>query len=209
MTVDESQPEPTSGDRADAWPSLPFDRWKSTCDTLHMYAQIVGKIRLALAPAESQWANVPLYVTSRGLTTSPIPYGERVFQIDFDLIAHRVDIVASDGNARSVALLPPKSVAEFYHELMDALQTLHIDVRIWTMPVEVPNPIPFTEDTIHASYDTEYVNRFWRVLVHIDSALKLHRAPFRRRHTPVQFFWGTFDLAYARFSGRPATPPST
>ena len=190
------------------WPELSFPAWESTCDTLHMYSQIVGKIRLALTPIEPEWANVPLYVTPRGLTTSAIPYGERIFQIDFDFIAHRVDIVVSDGQSRSIALIPPKSVSDFYHELMGAARALQIVAAVSPMAVEVPNRMRFTEDTAHASYDPEYANRFWRVLVQADAALKVHRAPFRGRHTPVQFFWGTFDLAYARFSGRPATPPS-
>ncbi|HEY0797679.1 MAG TPA: DUF5996 family protein [Candidatus Baltobacteraceae bacterium] len=195
-------------DSNDSWPSLPLAQWQDTCDTLHMYAQAVGKIRLRLAPLEPQWANVPLYLTSRGLTTSPIQYGERTFTIDFDFVAHNVDVIASDGLARSIALVPQLSVAEFYDALMSALQALDIEVKIWTMPVEIPNPIRFTEDRVHATYDAVQVNRFWRVLAQIDSALKVHRAPFRLRHTQVQFFWGSFDLAYARFSGRPATPPS-
>jgi hypothetical protein len=192
----------------DTWPSLPLNRWKDTADTLHLYTQIVGKIRLALAPIEREWANVPLYVTARGLTTTAIPYGERAFAIDFDLIAHVVDIVVSDGQRRSIPLLPAPSVADFYHRMMEALAELRIAIRIWPVPSEIPEPIRFTEDTQHASYDADYANRFWRVLLQVDMILKEHRAPFRGRHTPVQFFWGSFDLAYARFSGRPATPPS-
>jgi hypothetical protein len=192
----------------DVWPSLPLAEWRATCDTLHMYAQVVGKLRLVLAPSEPEWANVPLYVTARGLTTSVMPIGDRVFSIDFDFIEHKVDVAVSDGQTRSIALLPPRSVADFYAELMSALHSLGIDVTISTLPAEVPNPIRFAEDRQHASYDPEYVNRFFRVLVQVDSVFKEHRAPFRGRHTLVQFFWGTFDLAYARFSGRPATPPS-
>jgi hypothetical protein len=172
-----------------------------------MYSQIVGKIRMALTPLESQWANVPFYVTPRGLTTSAILFGERIFAIDFDFIAHQVDITVSDGRSRSVALVPAKSVANFYDELMSGLRALDIAVTIMPTAVEVPDPVNLAEDTVHATYDPEYVNRFWRILVQADAALKLHRAPFRGRHTQVQFFWGTFDLAYARFSGRPATPP--
>lgn len=191
----------------DAWPSLQLTEWRPTCDTLHMYSQIVGKVRLALSPAEPEWQHVALYVTARGLTTSPIPAGERVFQIDFDFIAHNLEIAVSDGQKRSVALVPPRSVADFYREFMSALSALAIDVKISTMPQEVPDPIRFTEDRRHA-YDPEYANRFFRILSQVDAVFKEHRAPFRRRHTLVQFFWGSFDLAYARFSGRPATPPS-
>jgi hypothetical protein len=192
----------------DVWPSLPLGEWKSTCDTVHMYAQIAGKIRLALAPAEPEWAHVPLYVTARGLTTSPMPAGERVFQIDFDFVSHKVDIAVSDGRMRSIALVPQLSVADFYQAVMNALKALAVDVHISTLPSEVSDPIRFPEDRVHASYDPGYVNRFWRILAQVDAVFKEHRAPFRRRHTLVQFFWGTFDLAYARFSGRPATPPS-
>jgi hypothetical protein len=192
----------------DVWPSLPLGEWKSTCDTIHMYAQIAGKIRLALAPAEPEWAQVPLYVTARGLTTSPIPAGDRVFQIDFDFVSHEVDISVSDGQTRSIPLLLELNVADFYQAVMDALKALAVDVHISTLPSEVSNPIRFPEDRVHASYDPVYANRFWRILAQVDAVFKEHRAPFRRRHTLVQFFWGTFDLAYARFSGRPATPPS-
>jgi hypothetical protein len=188
------------------WPALPLSGWRETCDTLHMCAQIAGKIRLALAPPEPEWAHVPLYVYPRGLTTSAIPFQERAFQIDFDLVGHAIEITVSDGQARSIPLTS-RSVSEFYRELMDALHAMQIDVHVWPMPVEVPNPIRFDKDTVHASYDPEAANRFFRILVQVDSAMKEHRAPFRRRHTPVQFFWGSFDLAYARFSGRPATPP--
>ncbi|MEO6913947.1 MAG: DUF5996 family protein [Candidatus Baltobacteraceae bacterium] len=190
----------------DAWPALPLTAWRETCDTLHMYSQIVGKIRLALAPAEPEWAQVAMYVTPRGLTTGPVPFRERSFQIDFDFVGHKLDIAASDGQIQSIALLP-RSVAEFYRLLMAALRAMQIEVRLWTMPVEVSNPIRFTQDTTHASYEPESVNRFGRILVQADAAIKEHRAPFRHRHTQVQFFFGTFDLAYARFSGRPASAP--
>ncbi|MDQ2871811.1 MAG: DUF5996 family protein [Candidatus Eremiobacteraeota bacterium] len=190
------------------WPELPLAAWRATCDTLHMYAQIVGKIRLALSPAEPEWAHTALYVTSRGLTTGPIPFADRSFQIDFDFVEHRVDIVDSDGASHCISLVPSQSVATFYREIMDALQTMHVNVHLWPMAVEVPNPIRLDTDTTHASYDPQSANRFFHVLVQADAALKAHRAPFRRRHTLVQFFFGSFDLAYARYSGRPATPPS-
>ncbi len=172
-----------------------------------MYAQIAGKIRLALSPPEPEWAQVALYVSPRGLTTGPVPYGERTFAIDFDFVEHRVDVVASDGQKRSIRLIP-RSVSAFYDWLMQVLGELGVAVRIWPMPVEIPNPIRFDEDVTHAAYDPVYAERFHRILVNADTALKAHRAPFRLRHTPVQFFFGTFDLAYARFSGRPAMPPS-
>ncbi|HEV7178904.1 MAG TPA: DUF5996 family protein [Candidatus Baltobacteraceae bacterium] len=190
-----------------AWPDLPLLAWRETCDTLHMFAQVVGKVRLALAYPEPEWAHVALYVTPRGLTTGPIPFADRAFQIDFDFDAHRLRVGTSDAETREIALAGT-SVSEFYRELMAVLKSLHIDVRIWPMPVEIPSPVRFSDDTAHASYDAEYVGRFKHVLLHVDAALREHRAPFRRRHTPVQFFWGSFDLAYARFSGRPATPPS-
>jgi len=189
------------------WPALPLAAWRATCDTLHMYAQIVGKIRLALAPAEPEWAHVALYVSPLGLTTGAIPYEGRSFQIDFDFVGHAVDIVASDGRAHSIPLVP-RSVAAFYRELMGALAALDIDVRIRPMPVEVPAPIRFDQDETHASYDPDAASRFATILTAVGTALEAHRAPFRKRHTRVQFFFGTFDLAYARFSGRPATPPS-
>jgi hypothetical protein len=198
----------SASEASGGWPSLPLDSWKSTCDTLHLYAQVVGKIRLALTPAEPEWAHVPLYVTARGLTTSPIRTGERVFQLDFDFVAHTLEVVVSDGGMRSIPLVPAKSVAAFYRAVTDALLEMRIDVRVWPMSVETPKPVRLDEDSLDASYDPESANRFWQALVLVDAALKEHRAPFRRRHTPVQFFWGSFDLAYARFSGRPAAPPS-
>ena len=149
-----------------------------------MFAQIVGKIRLRLAPAEPEWAQVAMYVSSRGLTTGPIPFGARSFQIDFDFLRHNLEIAVSDGQSRSIPL-QRRSVARFYREVMEALRAVKIDVRIWPEPVEVTNPIRFDDDTEHDSYDPEYVNRFMRILVQVDAALKRHRAPFRHRHTLV------------------------
>lgn len=191
-----------------AWPALPLASWESTRATLHMYAQIVGKIRLALAPFEPQWSNVPLFVTARGLTTGPMRLDDRTFAIDFDLLSHEVLVHANDGSLRTIPLLPAKSVAEFYVGLMDALGEIGLAVTINTMPQEITNPIRFTDDTEHTTYEPLPVTTFFRILALVDVAMKTHRAPFRGRHTPVQFFWGTFDLAYARFSGTPATPPS-
>lgn len=188
------------------WPALPLAQWQSTKDTLQLYTQVVGKVRMVLAPPEPQWSHVTLYVTSRGLTTSPMPYRKRTFQIDFDFIAHKLLIASSDGRTRTLNL-EPRSVASFYDCVMSLLSDLDISVTITPMAQEVPDPIAFSQDTTHASYDADYVHRFWTVLSLIDSALKRHRAPFRGRHTPVQFFWGSFDLAYTRYTGKPAAPP--
>ena len=187
------------------WPELPYEAWADTCATLHMWTQVVGKIRMALAPMENHWWQVPLYVTQRGLTTSPIPYGDRTFQIDFDFVDHRLVVHCDAGQVRHVAL-GPRTVADFYRELMSVLRALHVDVRIWTTPVEVPNPIPFEKDTVHAAYDAEAAHRFWRVLVQADRLLKEFRSRFLGKCSPVHFFWGSFDLAVTRFSGRVAPP---
>lgn len=190
-----------------AWPDLPLASWRETCDTVHMYTQVVGKVRAALSYPEPEWAHVSLQVTPRGLSTGVIPYGERTFQIDFDFNAHVVNIFDSEDASRQIDL-GDRSVADFYGDVMEALRSLEIQVKIRPIPDEVSERIPFDRDTKHKTYDRERVQRFWQILIQVDSALKEHRAPFRRRHTLVQFFWGTFDLAYARFSGRPATPPS-
>ncbi len=185
------------------WPALPLGEWKDTYATLHMWTQIVGKIRLA----QTLWVNhswhVTLYVTSRGLTTSPIPYGLKTFQIDFDFVDHKLVIETSDGNVRLMDLRP-RTVADFYSEVMSALKSVGIDVAIHTTPNEIPDPIPFEEDTTHASYDADYANRFWRVLVQSDRVFKEFRARFIGKCSPVHFFWGSFDLAVTRFSGRTA-----
>jgi hypothetical protein len=187
----------------DTWPLLRFADWQDTCATLHMWTQVVGKIRLAQTPLVNHWWNVPLYVSSRGLTTSAIPYQDRIFEIEFDFIDHLLLIKCSDGAATSLPLRP-QSVADFYAEVMDALRGLGIEITIWTMPVEVPNPIRFEEDTTHASYDAEYANRFWRALVKMDEVLKDFRSRFIGKCSPVHFFWGSFDMAVTRFSGRVA-----
>ncbi len=187
------------------WPELPFEAWKDTCLTVHLWTQIVGKIRLATAPMVNHWWQVPLYVTCRGLTTSPMPHGPGTFQIDFDFIAHRLDIRTSSG-ATDCFPLQPQSVADFYAELMGRLRALGLDVRIWTMPVEIAEPIPFEQDREHASYQPDYVHRFWRVLVEADRVLQAFRGGFVGKASPVHFFWGSFDLAVTRFSGRRAPP---
>jgi hypothetical protein len=189
----------------DTWPSVPFEAWQDTCTTLHLWTQVVGKVRLALAPMENHWWQVPLYLTSRGLTTSPMPFGARTIQIDFDFIAHRLLIAASDGARRDLPLAPC-SVAEFYREIVGQLGALGIDVRIWTMPVEIADSIPFEADRDHATYEAEHANRFWRALVQADRVLKAFRSGYLGKVSPVHFFWGSFDLAVTRFSGRGATP---
>ena len=190
--------------RAEVWPSLPYDAWKDTHATLHMWTQVVGKIRLAHEPMVNHWWQVPLYVTARGLTTSPMPLGaSRTFQIDFDFIDHTLSIDDCDGQ-RSVMALVPMPVAEFYAEVMRRLKALDIPTRIWTTPCEVPDPIPFDKDYTHAAYDKEYAHRFWRALLQSDRLCKQFRARFTGKVSPVHFFWGGFDLAVTRFSGRPA-----
>jgi Family of unknown function (DUF5996) len=188
------------------WPALPYEEWRDTRDTLHMYTQVVGKIRLALSPFEPQWANVPLYLTARGLTTSPVPEGLRTFDAEFDLVDHRLVLRASDGGSEQLRLRP-QTVAEFYADVMAALARLDLEVTISPGPSEVPDPIPFAEDRVHDSYDPAQTNRFFHVLSQVDVVLKEHRARFKGKTTPVQFFWGAFDLALFRFSGRPASPP--
>ena len=185
------------------WPELPLAEWKDTLATLHMWTQIVGKIRLALTPLENHWWNVPLYVTPRGLTTSAIPYGDRLFQINFDFISHLLHIETTDGSVKTFALRPC-SVAEFYKEMMTALGSLGMPVTIWTTPVEVQDRTPFEEDQKHATYDAEYAQRVWRILVQSDRVLTKFRSRFIGKVSPIHFFWGAFDMAVTRFSGRPA-----
>ena len=190
-------------DSPDAWPSLPLAEWKDTLATLHMWMQIVGKVRLALTPRANHWWNVPLYVNARGLTTSPIPYGQRIFEVHFDFVEHKLVIQINDGVTRSIPLAP-RSVADFYQEFMATLRSLGLEVKIWKMPVEVPDPVPFDQDRLHASYDPEYAQRFWRILVSADEVFKKFSARFLGKASPVHFFWGAMDLAVTRFSGRRA-----
>ena len=191
--------------RDDAWPSLRVEDWSDTYATLHMWTQIVGKIRLVQTPWINHSWHVTLYVTARGLTTSPIPHGTRTFQIDFDFIAHRLVIRASDGGERTLPLAP-RTVADFYEDVMAALADLGLPVRINPKPNEVPEAIPFPRDREHKSYDAEQANRCWRVLVEADRVMKAFRSRFIGKCSPVHFFWGAFDLAVTRFSGRPAPP---
>jgi hypothetical protein len=185
----------------DPWPGLPLGEWQDTYATLHMWTQIVGKIRLALAPMINHWWQVPLYVSCQGLTTSPIPYGQRRFQIDFDFIDHQLRIATGEGVSESFPLRP-FSVAEFYREVMAKLRALGIEVRIWPVPVEISDPIPFEDDHQHAAYDPAYANRFWRILLQVERVLMEFRGRFIGKASPVHFFWGSFDLATTRFSGR-------
>jgi hypothetical protein len=193
--------EPSRTD--DDWPALPYEAWKDTCATLHLWTQIVGKIRLAQTPWANHSWHVTLYVTPRGLTTSPIPYEARALQIDFDFIDHALLISASDGGERRLPLTA-MPVADFHDRLMAALAELGMRVRIHGSPNELPEPIPFSKDREHAAYDPDYAERFWRVLLQTDRLLKQFRTGFLGKASPVHFFWGSFDLAVTRFSGRRA-----
>ncbi len=188
------------------WPALPYQEWQATRDTLHMYTQVVGKLRLALSPFEPEWGNVPLYVTARGLTTSPVPYGDVTFDAEFDLIGHELVLRASDGGLERIPLRP-RAVADFYADVMATLARLGIDVAISAVPSEVTSPIPFAEDREHHSYDPGQAGRFFQVLSRVDRVFKEYRAPFVGRTSLVHFFWGSFDLAVTRFSGRRFAPP--
>ncbi len=193
-----------------AWPALPYEEWRETLATLHMWTQVVGKVRMAQAPHVNHWWQVPLYVTSRGLTTSPVPYEQRTFQIDFDFIDHALRIQTVEGDSREMRLAP-RTVADFYGEFTSLMKGLGLEVKIWTTPVEVPDPVPFEKDETHGAYDAEYANRFWRALVQCERVFQKFRSGFAGKCSPVHFFWGSFDLAVTRFSGRrapehPGTP---
>ncbi|HYX69214.1 MAG TPA: DUF5996 family protein [Terriglobales bacterium] len=190
-------------DSPDAWPALPFASWKETWATLHMWLQMVGKVRLGLTPLVNHWWNVALYLSPRGLTTSAMPCGERALEIEFDFLDHQLLLRASDGAARRIALAP-RSVADFYREFMAALKSMGVQVKIWAMPVEIPDPIPFERDTVHASYDPQAAHSFWRILLSSEEVLDQFRARFLGKCSPVHFFWGGCDLAVTRFNGRRA-----
>ncbi|HTW66099.1 MAG TPA: DUF5996 family protein [Bryobacteraceae bacterium] len=189
----------------DAWPELPLAAWQDTYDTLHMWTQIVGKIRMRLTPLINHYWNATLYVSPRGLTTSAIPYPGGIFAMEFDFVAHKLVIETSRGEVDKISLAP-RTVADFYDEVMGTLASRNIDVEIHAHPDEFPNPIPFPQDRTHKSYDREYVERFHRVLISVDKILKQFRARFIGKCSPVHFFWGSFDLAVTRFSGRIAPP---
>jgi hypothetical protein len=185
------------------WPALPLDDWKDTYATLHMWMQIVGKIKLMQTPRVNHWWNVAQYVSARGLTTSAIPYNGRTFQMDFDFIDQQLRIECDDGRTDALPLRPC-SVAEFYAELMDRMQKLGLGVKIWPVPVEIENPIPFEKDDENASYDGEYARRCWRILAESQKVFTEFRSRFIGKCSPVHFFWGSFDMAVTRFSGRGA-----
>jgi hypothetical protein len=187
----------------DLWPELPLEAWQDTYATLHMWTQIVGKVRLALSPNINHWWGVPLYVNAVGLTTSAIPYARGNFEIQFDFIHHKL-VIRTSNDAIVALALAPQSVADFYRDVMETLESLGIAVKIWKMPVEIPDPIPFDQDGQHVSYDPEYANRFWRILISCDEVFNECRAEFIGKASPVHFFWGSFDLATTRFSGRRA-----
>ena len=187
------------------WPELKYPDWKDTCATLHMWTQIIGKVRLKLTPWTNHSWHVTLYLTSRGLGTSPIPYVANTFEIYFDFIDHNLLILKSDGAVKTIPL-KAQSVADFYKAVMAALDELKLSVKIDMLPNEIPDPIPFDKDDKHRSYDPEYANRFWRVLSQADRVFKQFRAGFCGKCSPVHFFWGSFDLAVTRFSGRQAPP---
>lgn len=187
------------------YPALPLGEWQETNDTLHLWTQIVGKIRLKQTPMLNEWWNVPLYLSPRGLTTSAMPYKNESFAIDFDFINHQL-IVRTSFNDGFSFKLEPMSVADFYKKLMNKLKSNGIEVEISAIPDELENPIPFAEDETHKSYDAEYVHRFWRILLKIDQVFKEFRSRFTGKCSPVHFFWGSFDLAVTRFSGKDAPP---
>jgi hypothetical protein len=206
MSAFTPQSSVSEGTAADSpWPALWHDEWRDTQATLHRWTQVVGKIRLRQTPWVNHSWHVPLYLTSRGLTTTPIPHGSRTFEIAFDFIDHQLRIDASDGRTETLQL-GPRAVADFYQELFARLETLGLGVSIRTMPNEIPDAVPLDQDWTHASYDAEQVGRFWRALARADQVFKAFRARFIGKCSPVHFFWGSFDLAVTRFSGRPAPP---
>jgi hypothetical protein len=194
-----------------AWPALPFQEWRETYEALHMWTQVVGKIKLRMNPHVNHWWHVPLYVSARGLTTAAMHYGPRVFQIDFDFVEHQLLVIESDARAESLDLTRVNSVAEFYAGVKSLLDSRRIWTNIWTTPVEVENPVPFEQDEKYRSYNRMHAERFWRALSSADDALQSFRSAFIGKSSPVHFFWGSFDLAVTRFSGRrapehPGTP---
>ena len=191
------------GNRGERWPTLPYEAWRDTCQTLHMWTQIVGKVRMELSPFLNQWWHVTLSVTPRGLTTSAIPYQGGTFEVIFDFLEHNLSIRTSEGTSKVLPLIP-RSVAAFYREFMVCLQALGIQVTINPLPSEVSDPIRCDVDEVHASYDPLYAGRFWRILAQTETVMQRYRSPFVGKGSPVQFFWGSFDLAVTLFSGRRA-----
>jgi hypothetical protein len=187
------------------WPDLRWQDWSATADTLHMWMQIVGKVRLALSPLQAHWWNVPLYVTARGLSTSAMPYGAEFLEIEFDFVRHELLFRMSNGTSASTPLRP-QSVASFYAEFQRTLAGLGVHVSLYATPVELAHPTPFAEDTEHAAYDPSAAHSFWRILLRADQVFQKFSSSFIGKISPVHFFWGSFDLAVTRFSGRPAPP---
>jgi hypothetical protein len=196
-------PETCISDLPECWPELPLEAWKHTCATLHMWTQMVGKVRMKLTPKQNHAWHVPLYVSSRGLTTSAIPYGRFLFELEFDFIDHALVLRTSEGLHKTLPL-SPRAVADFYKDFMEMLESAGIQVKIWKMPVEVPEPIPFDQDRLHASYDPEYAHRFWIILGSAARVFQEFRSGFIGKSSPIHFFWGSFDLAVSRFSGQRA-----
>lgn len=194
-----SNPQPAD----ERWPDLPYPAWRDTCTTLHLYSQVVGKIKLALTPWLNHSWHSALYVTARGLTTSPMYHDGRALEITFDFIDHQLDITMSDGERRRIAL-QPRAVADFYEIVLAALAELGCEVHIRPQPSEIPDAVPLDQDRTHSSYDAAFAQRFWRVLLQVDRVFKQFRTSFIGKTSPVHFFWGSFDLAVTRFSGRPA-----
>ena len=194
---------PTKTTGSAVWPELKWSAWSETADTLHMWTQIVGKTRLALSPLQAHWWNVPLYVTARGLSTAAMPYGNEMLEVEFDFVSHLLRFRLSDG-VELATELRSQSVAEFYAEYQQSLKSLGVEVEIWPVPVELKTPIPFAEDAGHCTYDPEAAHRFWRVLTRADQVFQKFSAGFLGKVSPVHFFWGSFDLAVTRFSGRRA-----
>jgi Family of unknown function (DUF5996) len=191
--------------REELWPALPYDAWKDTYATLHMWSQIVGKIALALAPPINHSWGVSLRVTARGIATAPLPYDSRSFTMEFDFVSHELIVQATDGQRRALKL-EPRTVADTYREIMAMLTDMRLPVKIWPTAVEIPDPPRLDTDIVHHAYDPEYANRFWRILVQVERVFADARCEFVGKCSPVQFFWGSFDLAVTRFSGRPAPP---
>lgn len=191
------------GSRAEAWPALPYAEWEPTKQTLHRYAQIVGKVRMALMPFRNHWWHVTLRLTARGLTTGPMPVGDREIEISFDLLHHRLSVVSSDGRERTFELGRRPACADFYGDLFNALHELDVEVEIVARPYDLDGPA-FPDDLVHASYDRDAVTRFWRVLAATEHVLARFASDFNGKVSPIQLFWHSFDLAHARYSGRPA-----
>jgi hypothetical protein len=187
------------------WPELRWEDWSATADTLHLWTQIVGKTRLALSPLQAQWWNVPLYVSARGLSTAAMPYGGELLEIEFDFVEHLLRFQSSTGE-RATMELRPRSVADFYAEYLQVLARLRVEISLWPVPVEIAEPVPFAKDEVHAAYEGAAAQRFWRVLVRADQVLQRFTSRFVGKVSPVHFFWGSFDLAVTRFSGRDAPP---